>query len=362
MFVKPVQNPDYCIAWISYVNSIAVFGREPINKSSTYAFIWRSWCKFLAVRQLGQGAHHLQALPMLATAEDIDQFLNHGPESSKPTRKVTQVTKRRYYSVLQRIYAFCTQQDWIKVNPVDELAPSDRPPPEKHDGHVLNDAQWRACIDYIQSLGTSSTELRDRAILLLLFTLGLRPEEIRKLQLQDFHKGIADLNSIVVRDTTGPAQQRTLPVDATTSQALHNWIEIRQHLNVVAKHAQKIKADRCNDGLRIAGQSLFVSRSSMDLSMVALLNLVRAHIEQACISANLDLPKRMGPQIIRNTRIVRWLVSGLDVSTVVHAGGLKNAKGLLHIAHAIPDAIRAQIQPSKRRDDEPAPFLNQQED
>lgn len=360
LIVEPVQNQDYCTAWISYVNSVAIFGREPIKKSSTYAFIWRSWCKFLAIRQFGQSTHYQQALPMLATAEDIEQFLKNGLKSSKPTREVSQVTKRRYYSVLQRIYAFCAQQDWIKINPVNALTLSDRPSPEKHDGHILNDVQWQACLDRIRTLGSSATEARNRAILLLLFTVGLRPEEIRKLQVHDFITGVANLNSIVIRDTTGPVQQRTLPVNTATSQALQEWIDIRKNLNVVVNHAQKIKAGSCNEELRLATQSLFVSRSRINLSMVALLNLVRAHIEQACISAQLDLPKRMGPQIIRNTRIVRWLNSGLDVSNVVDAAGLKNAKGLLHIAYAVPESVRAKILLSKRRDDEPAPYINLQ--
>lgn len=358
----PKHSMQICEAWLAYVNSIAEFGREPIHKTATYTFIWRSWCNFLATRQFGPQANYIQAQPLLATAHDIEAFLQSGPQSSKPKRHVSAVTRRRYYTVLQRVYAFCDLQGWITGNPIDHMANNDRPSPEKHDGFVMNDTQWRACINLIEQLGKGSTEVRDKAILLLLFTLGLRPEEIRKLQLQDFYTGIADLHTIVINANTGPAQQRSLPVDSTTAKAISEWIEVRQHLNIVARHANKILADRNNDGLRVDGQTLFVARSSMHLSMVSLLNLVRSHIEQACRGAGVEPPPRMGPQIIRNTRIVRWLAAGFDVEDVVRRAGLKNAKGLLHIVHACPDPVRFKIMPAQRRDDEPLPYTNTQDD
>lgn len=356
----PKESMQICEAWLAYVNSIAEYGREAINKTAAYTFIWRSWCNFLAKRQLDDQATYLQAKPLLATSQDIEQFLSSGPQSSKPKRAVSNVTKRRYYTVLQRIYAYCALQEWIPLSPVDGMANNDRPSPEKHDGYVMNDYQWRASIDFIQQMGDTSTEKRDKAILLLLFTLGLRPQEIRSLQVQDFYTGIADLHTIVINDLSGPAQQRSLPLDSTTAKALTDWIVLRQQLPVVLKHGKKILADRSNEALRAEGQRLFVARTSMHLSMISLLNLVRSHIEQACRHASVDPPARMGPQIIRNTRIVRWLAAGMDVEEVVRRAGLKNAKGLLHIIHACPDSVRSEILPSQRRDDEPVPYTNEQ--
>ncbi len=60
---------------------------------------------------------------------------------------------------------------------------------------------------------------------------------------------------------------------------------------------------------------------------------------------------RLGPQIIRNTRLVFWLNDRVPVEDVVKRAGLKNSKGLYHLFEYLPEEVRAQIR--NQRDDAP---------
>lgn len=79
------------------------------------------------------------------------------------------------------------------------------------------------------------------------------------------------------------------------------------------------------------------------MSMHALLYLVTKTIRTACQSSNLPPPARLGPQVVRNTVLVRWLNSDFTVEQVVKAAGLKNAKGLYHLRDLVHHEVRIAI-------------------
>lgn len=340
-------------SWIAHTNQHARYGKESIDpsKSTSYAFIWRSWAKYLAsVLTLPAQSMNGQAV-MLATPINVAHFIAHGPTASKPDRSISKNTQKRYFTVLQRVYAFCAAQAWLDVSPVDAVAAHDRPDEENHEGHVLTAPQWDACTARIAQLTGNDYEIRDRAILMLLFKHGLRPEEIRALCVQDIQPDISEQSTLAINSMSGPKQERVLPLDETTAQAIQTWKSARRNLKVVKRTIDQLQQDFGNDDLHAVSNNLFVTEKKMGLSMVTLLTLVRTHIEKSCIGAGLPFPNRMGPQIVRNTRIVRWLNAGLEIQLVVKLAGLKNAKGLLHLRNSCSAEVNDQIQPARRRDD-----------
>ena len=356
---SPPVNPDplpthfeaLFDAWIAHVNNTARFGKESIDpeKSSSYQFIWRSWVKFLAERP----APALPVLdPLKARAEDVASFLTVGPLSSKPGRAISPVTKRRYFTVLQRLYAFFAHQQWIAVNPVDQLAIKDRPAQEVHEGAVLTAPQWSACMQLIPQLGSDAFELRNQAIFGLLFRHGLRPEEVRALKLQDYQPDLSSVATVTIQSIRGPEQERKIPLDEATARAIDKWKSARRDLPVVRNCLQKLQDNFDDRQLHEASDTMFVTRISMDMSMASLLYLVKSHIVQACANAGLDQPIRMGPQIVRNTRLCIWLNNGEDVGQVVKRAGLKNAKGLLHLINACSVDVQQKLRPANKRDDQ----------
>lgn len=357
---RPDSSDAYFDAWIAHVNATAVFGKESIDpeRSTSYRFIWRSWCKYLANSQVAPNAPYTMAKPLLASAEDLSRFLAGGMRGSKPGREISDVTRRRYYSVLQRIYTFAATQVWIERSPFEGLAIQDIPKAERHEGSILNPAQWEACTLNYGSPNGTAFEVRDRAILMLLFKLGLRPEEVRGLRVQDFQLGIADMPTLRILARSGPSQERTLPLDQQSAEAIQRWKRVRRDLAIVVSTLDALQSNFNDDSLHADSDTLFVTRSSMELAKVPLLNLVKAHIEKSCSEAGLDLPVRLGPQIVRNTRLVIWLNSGLDVDDVARMAGLKNRKGFLHLLEFCSESVKQLIQPSRRRDDAPASFTN----
>ncbi|MEQ6436345.1 tyrosine-type recombinase/integrase [Comamonas sp. w2-DMI] len=357
---KPKSADAFFDAWIAHVNETAVYGKESIDptRSTSYRFIWRSWCKYLASSQEGPNAPYTMANPLLAVPVDVSRFLASGMKGSKPGRAISDVTRRRYYSVLQRIYAFCASQAWMECSPLDTLAQQDIPMAEKHTGSILTPQQWDACTRRYGNPAGNTFEIRDHAILMLLFKLGLRPEEIRALRVQDFQIGIADMPTLRILPRSGPAQERTLPLDDQSAEAIQNWKRVRKDLAVVINTNKALQADFNDDRLRAASDTLFVTRSSMELAKVPLLNLVKAHIERSCSEAGLEMPVRMGPQIVRNTRLIIWLHSGLEVDAVAVMAGLKNRKGFLHLLDYCSESVKQKIQPYRRRDDDPVSVTN----
>ena len=349
----PATSADVFDAWIVHTNQHARYGKESIDpsKSTSYAFIWRSWTKYLAsILAVPTQSLNGQAV-MMATPINVAHFIANGPTSSKPDRSISKNTQKRYFTVLQRVYAFCAAQAWLDVSPVDAVAAQDRPDVENHEGHVLTEAQWQACTIRIDQLTSNDYEIRDRAILMLLFKHGLRPEEVRALRVQDMQPDISDQSTLAISSIRGPGQERVLPLDDKSTDAIHSWKNVRRNLKVVKRTNDLLQQDFGNVELHALSDTLFVTEKKMEMGMVTLLTLVRSHIEKSCTSAGLPFPNRMGPQIVRNSRIVRWLNAGIEIPLVVKLAGLKNAKGLLHLRNSCSAEVIDQIRPARRRDD-----------
>lgn len=129
--------------------------------------------------------------------------------------------------------------------------------------------------------------------------------------------------------------QRRLPLSDNLRTALQEWIEVR------ALDAGHSKSD-----------VVFSSRRGGAMTDENLLVLVRKHLISAAEAAGQPPPARLGPQIIRNTRLVFWLHDRVPVEEVVKRAGLKNSKGLYHLIDYLPDDVRSQIR--NQRDDVPS--------
>lgn len=300
-----------------------------------YRFIWGAWCKFLQAHLDGQG-QPVAAVPWQeATPVQVLHFINHIPQTAKG-RKVSDITRRRYWRVLDRVYDHALFQGWLASNPVHAVAAAERPPSEDPKGAILSEAMWQAGIASIPA-GDDLIGARDRAVLMLLFELGLAPEELRMLHLDsvlysDPAETKADARIVAVRiEGLRENQQRTLAVSEPLARALAHWLKARSHYPSMQGEA-----------------SLFCSRKSPMLSNHTLLHLVTKTLAQAAQSAGLPTPARLGPQIVRNTAIVRWLNAGMALPEVVERAGLKNTNGLLHLRDLVTAEARSLLRQSAR--------------
>ena len=319
---------------------MAVEGSKPFQALSTepdsiYENIWNAWLESL--QPVVVVASPASALPVRrhwheAQAEDVVAFLRIRPgqrSHHQPERSLSAVTRRRYWRVLDRIYAFAVQQGWLPTSPVAQLHRSERPPAVEQLGHTLPLALWQQLPQHFAA-SDSLQGARDRAILLLLYELALAPEEVRMLR--DEHLLDALEQPVPVASPQAPvllhidgvrrAQRRTLELPAPVGAALRAWWDYRQAFNAEL------------------GGWLFHSRKGGPLSIRALFHVASRVIHEAAAALPPDAQQwplqRVGPQVLRNTAIVVWLQSGMPESEVVRRLGVENARALARLQHKLP--------------------------
>jgi site-specific recombinase XerD len=299
-----------------------------LKSAGPYQAIWESWLKDLSsVLLVSENGSSIRTLAWhQAKREHVVQFLQPraGQKAShNPARSISEVTRRRYWRVLERVYSFALAQKWITENPASELSIEEKPAPSSQLGHVLSDPIWHALPSFFPS-GESMYEIRDRAVLLLLYELALAPEEVRHLRPEDITFNGTDASqgptpfSLHIQGKRAN-QSRTLLLSLGLSQALRRWLEWRSHS---AKAA--------------SSEWLFVSNRGTALAVSVLFSAVSACVMAASRGASPGQePKRVGPQVLRNTFIVHMLNRGHPEVEVIQFVGIKSPKGLRRLVQAV---------------------------
>lgn len=320
--------PDACVLLDLWLDNSSEDERDPIGIKGepSYRYFWRTWIKYLD--SCRNGAVPLPLAWHTVTPVDILGFLSAGPRGRKIDTNPSVITKRRYWRLLERIYAFAKENGWIESNPVAMLAITEVPPPEDPRGLILTPQVWEAALHLLSlNPGTQPLAIRNHAINRVLFDLALMPMEVRMLTLnslvrQEVETGVWDLRALQL-DGPGVGQMRKLVLDEALKDSLIAWLNVR---SMVAKSADQT--------------TLFCSRSRKPepLTPMQLINIVTALIKQAAKACGQPLPPRLGPQIVRNTRLVMWLNDGIPPAQVAVWAGLKDARGLYHLRdHTNPE-------------------------
>jgi len=298
---------------------------------------WASWLKFLHATEDEAG----QAVPWYAAqGSDVLRFLQSGLRNRKAGVPVSEITRRRYFRMLERIYDYALHQGWVNSNPALQIHEKERPPSETYQGAVLMTELWHAALALLPSeRDKSNLGVRNRALLLCLFHLGLMPQEVRALTIEDVLRKTDDSAgrhgrvTALQLDGPGPNQRRRLAAPLELADALEVWCEVRS----------AYRGARDNN-------ILFCSSHGRQMTSENLLFLCRGLLLRAAAATGLPPPPRLGPQIVRNTSIVMWLNSGVAPAEVVSRAGLKDIKALLHLREAVHESVRSSI--SKQADDQ----------
>lgn len=308
---------------------------EPLSPDAAkpYGFIWQSWLRFLA----GSGIEDTLAWAS-ATPLQVLAFINHGPQSPKRT-KPSDITRRRYWRVLDRVYDHAVLHRWAHSNPAQGLTSQDMPPSEDPKGAILSPRMWRALERQLPAPDDLITS-RDRAILVLLMELGMTPEEVRFLEIGNLRWNEGTSSHIEAIQIVGERdnQSRSLPVSAKLHTALHHWLQAR-----AGYHAMQ-------------GQTaLFCTRKAPQLSNHTLLHLVTKTLKQAAAASRQPEPARMGPQVLRNTVLVQWLDAGCSVTEVLARSGMKSPNALLHLRAYFSEEVSPSVPATAAQQDTDKP-------
>lgn len=293
-----------------------------LDDADAYRYIWGSWMEYLLT---GRKLLYPQGIRWHeADGAAVVGFLESGVESRKSGARVSDITKRRYWRVLDRVYTFAMERSLAQTNPAKEVSRHEIPKQENPKGFILSAKLWDAAVHALYTASASDPssliEARNRALLLVLFELGLMPAEIRGITVDAYVDGSAGQGAWLKIESDNSNATRQMEVPAHVQDAMSVWLKLRA---TRPKHA--------------SSQALFSAQTGNAMTDENLLVLVRTHLLAACSASGEPPPARLGPQIVRNTRLVRWLLEGVPRSVVALRAGLKNEKGLGHLLGHLPD-------------------------
>ena len=134
-------------------------------------------------------------------------------------RKLAGSTLRRKLAALSSLFEYLCEQNAVTTNPIDGVK---RPKVESYEGKTLalGDAQTRALLKL--PAGEGLQQLRDRALLSVLFQHGLRREEVCSLTVSSIHqrRGVPHLR---VQGKGGKV--RNIPLHPGTQELLLDYLE-----------------------------------------------------------------------------------------------------------------------------------------
>lgn len=329
LLVEP--RPDGPGLFDAWLRQRMADSRDPIHEGGavSYRAVWSKWLRFLQPHTNADGQRVTLTAWQDATPAQVLAFIEGRIEGVKPGRPVSDVTRRRYWRLLERIYGFALTRGWIADNPVSTIEATEQPQAEDPLGAVLDPRIWDAALHCLPE-GEGLIEVRDRAIVHILFAAALAPQEIRSLTVRDVLRDVPAGRPRIITglqvDGPGPRQRRRVLLPPLAAAALQEWLSVR------SMHRPWLGIEH-----------LFVSREGHPLSVRTLYTLVNAVLAQASARARLPPPPRMGPQVVRNTALVRWLNEGIDPATVALQAGLKNVRGFHRLREQVNATVRLAI-------------------
>lgn len=163
-----------------------------------------------------------------AVLQQIDVHAVRGYVARLRRRPADPATLQRHLSSLRSFLNYAVEQGWIVNNPaLDVQAPKKKRPLPK----TLSREQAVTAVEAADD-GTESHELRDRAMLELFYSSGLRLSELIGLDLESLAGGYEE-----VRVTGKGSKTRIVPVGSHAREALQAWLLARPEIAALGERA-----------------------------------------------------------------------------------------------------------------------------
>ena len=283
--------------------------RKPLGASglAQAEFVWRKWLDFCAWRSIAWEA---------AGPADVQAFAGAvSPRKLTASASVSPVTLKRYWRIVHDVYAHAVLSHTLEGNPCSEVRPAIS---EKTSSLALPPHLWALLQEGLPG-GFQFKARRNRLVLHLMMRCALTVTEILGLTLGCVQAHAGTPGQVTGQDSGRPArltytlalsgprpvQARCLVLDARTSAALHDWLELRSIGNTA-----------------VGDRLLIGAPNSAALSAKGLYKICRAHMARRLPSIEIA---QMGPNTLRNTCIAMWLNAGVPLLEIQRRCGLKDA-------------------------------------
>ncbi len=225
----------------------------------------------------------------VASLSDIDTQHIRSALATLHKSGLSNASLQRWLSSVRTFFRYGLQKQWLRHNPADGL----QAPKKANKLPKLMDADQ--AIQLVSIEGSDWLALRDRALLELLYSSGLRLAEIANVDIGDIHFGEATVTVTGKGDKT-----RLIPVGSCALEAIERWL--------------KVRGERALDNEK----ALFVSQRGKRISHRAIQQRVKQMGQQQGISQPLH------PHMLRHSFASHMLESSGDLRGVQELLGHAN--------------------------------------
>ncbi len=218
--------------------------------------------------------------PLDAATSDLEAFVAARVSEGKLAKR----SQARLLSSIKSFYGFLDQEGRLAENPSDSLA---APHLNPHLPSVLTYDEVKKILESVDLSKPGGH--RDRAILEVLYSCGLRVSELINLHISDLFPGEGFIRIIGKGN-----KQRLVPIGAPAMDCIRFWMADRS--------GQPIKKD--------AEDILFLNRRGGKLTRVTVFNIVR---EQAAVAG---IRKEISPHTFRHSFATHLVENGADLRVV----------------------------------------------
>lgn len=166
-------------------------------------------------------------LPKEITVAQVDEF-----KSVLYLRGLKQSTVRAYLESLSLFFAWATERKYCAENPCTPSAVKTKVPPPAPYAHLLTREEMAKLMSpHCPKGATRKLFVRNRAIVVLLLTSGLRNSELRELTLADL---MPEENRLIVRCGKG-GKTRFAPYPPIAQEAVAEWLKDSQRPSTLSQ-------------------------------------------------------------------------------------------------------------------------------
>jgi integrase/recombinase XerC len=214
--------------------------------------------------------------PSMVSKRLVRRFFAHLHEKKESSKTIL-----RRLSSLRSLYRFLGKEKWIQENPMEDIES-----PKKERKLPISISYEQVELLLKQPDTTNYLGVRDRALMELFYSSGLRLSEVTGLNRSDFHPK----SQILIIYGKGK-KQRQAPITNTAAEWLTRYLE----------SPERTQKDP---------QAVFLNRLGSRLTPRSVDRLFRFYLKQS------GLAERITPHTIRHTIATHWLEHGMDLKTI----------------------------------------------
>lgn len=255
---------------------------------------------------------------------DVDRFAIRGFLAWQGRRGVGRRSQARSLSALRSLFRYACQEGTLDADPAASVrSPKQSQQLPRH----LRPGEVETLLEAAD--GTSPLELRDRALLELLYASGLRVSELASLDWQDL-----DLGARTLRVLGKGGKERMVPFGRPAAVALDRWHEAWEEA-------------RAED---LEGEPVFLNYRGRRLGVRSVGRIIDRYVSKAAIASGVH------PHTLRHTFATHLLEGGADLRSIQELLGHASLSTTQRYTHVEIDRLLAtyrQAHPrARRRSDE----------